>query len=309
MDIITRKQALEQGLAHFFTGKPCCRGHLEPRLVATKQCIACKRIWSQEYAARKPFDHKLRVGFRLACAHCGKEVVLAGIPKGYLDAPFCRIADSYKDRVYCGKSCQDRHFYRRADIKQRCKHRYNSDPVYRQKLLAAQAAMRKSETYKQKQSSYHRNWRSLNKESRAAYQLEWERQKRSNDLNHRLKSCLRHRVQQAVKHGYKSASTLELIGCSIDQLRDHLEAQFLPGMSWANWTHDGWHIDHIRPCATFDLTDPVEQRRCFHYTNLQPLWAADNCAKRDSLDWRPKRYCTTDEPQGALITLIPLAAS
>ena len=50
-------------------------------------------------------------------------------------------------------------------------------------------------------------------------------------------------------------------------------------MTWDNWQHDGWHIDHIRPCASFDLADLEQQRQCFHYTNLQPLWAADNIRK------------------------------
>jgi len=58
----------------------------------------------------------------------------------------------------------------------------------------------------------------------------------------------------------------------------HLESLFLPGMSWEN--RHLWHIDHVLPCAAFDLTNPKEQRRCFHYTNLQPLWALDNIKKR-----------------------------
>jgi hypothetical protein len=76
----------------------------------------------------------------------------------------------------------------------------------------------------------------------------------------------------------KSASTLELLGCSLDQLRVHLESQFCHGMTWEN--HGPvWHIDHIRPCASFDLLDPVQQRACFHYTNLQPLLALENWKK------------------------------
>jgi len=288
MDIITRKQALEQGLAHYFTGKPCCRGHLEPRLVNTKQCLACKRIWSQERSCGKTVQHQLRPNFRLACAQCNEEIVLPGSLKGYQGAPFCLIAHSYLERLYCGKSCEDKHYRNRSDANGRSRARYHADADYREKLLKRQAADRQSIAYKQKQSSYYRNWRKLNKEARCSYKAGWQREKRSTDLNYRLKSCLRHRVQQAVKHGYKSASTLELIGCTIEELRSHLEAQFLPGMTWDNWTHDGWHVDHIVPCATFDLTDPAEQRRCFHYTNLQPLWAADNCAKRDNLDWQPK---------------------
>jgi hypothetical protein len=50
-------------------------------------------------------------------------------------------------------------------------------------------------------------------------------------------------------------------------------------MTWENWALDGWHIDHIRPCCSFDLTDPEQQKKCFHYSNLQPLWAEENWSK------------------------------
>ena len=75
----------------------------------------------------------------------------------------------------------------------------------------------------------------------------------------------------------ESRTTLELIGCTPSELRLHLERQLLPGMTWQN--HGQWHIDHIIPCAQFDLTDPEARRRCFHFSNLQPLWAAENIRK------------------------------
>jgi len=61
------------------------------------------------------------------------------------------------------------------------------------------------------------------------------------------------------------------------ELRLHLERQFKDGISWDNYGE--WHIDHIRPCAKFDLSKPEEQRACFHYTNLQPLWEKENVSK------------------------------
>jgi DNA/RNA endonuclease G (NUC1) len=67
-------------------------------------------------------------------------------------------------------------------------------------------------------------------------------------------------------------------------LKAHLEAKFLPGMTWDNYGVHGWHIDHIIPCAAFDLSKETEQRKCFHFTNLQPLWAKDNLRKSDSLE-------------------------
>lgn len=70
---------------------------------------------------------------------------------------------------------------------------------------------------------------------------------------------------------------MQMIGCTPIFLRDHLEKQFLPGMSWANYGQ--WHVDHIRPCASFDLRLHFNRMRCFHWTNLQPLWGQDNFAK------------------------------
>lgn len=101
------------------------------------------------------------------------------------------------------------------------------------------------------------------------------------DINFRLRLYLRNRIKSALKRVKKSKRTEQLVGCTIDQLRSHIESQFKPGMEWANHSQNGWHIDHIRPCASFNLCDPQQQERCFHYTNLQPLWGEENRRKRD----------------------------
>jgi len=81
------------------------------------------------------------------------------------------------------------------------------------------------------------------------------------------------------KNFKKDKSPIELIGCSISDLKFYLESQFKDGMSWENHGIKGWHIDHIKPCSSFDLTDIEQQKQCFHYTNLQPLWWKDNLLK------------------------------
>lgn len=83
--------------------------------------------------------------------------------------------------------------------------------------------------------------------------------------------------------GIKKCKTIDLLGTDIISLRKHLESKFKEGMSWDNHGLYGWHIDHILPCASFDLTKEEDQRRCFHYTNLQPLWAEDNLKKSDKI--------------------------
>ncbi len=92
-------------------------------------------------------------------------------------------------------------------------------------------------------------------------------------LRRKLRSVLRNKSPKALD------SYNELIGCSISDLKSHLESNFMEGMSWGNYGLGGWHIDHILPCVVYDLNDPEEQMKCFHYTNLQPLWAKTNFDK------------------------------
>lgn len=109
---------------------------------------------------------------------------------------------------------------------------------------------------------------------------------RLTNINFRLASSLRGRIWSVLKGNKKSASTEILLGCSVDFLRKHLESQFTYGMSWDNYGtgKNGkgmkeWHVDHIIPCCNFDLSKSEEQRKCFHYSNLQPLWAKKNLEK------------------------------
>lgn len=110
--------------------------------------------------------------------------------------------------------------------------------------------------------------------------------KMKTDVNFKLAVNIRGRIIMALKKetAKKSRPSEQLIGCSFPELRAYLESKFLTGMTWKNHGIRGWHIDHIVPCASFDLTDPEQQRKCFHYSNLQPLWAADNLSKNKSLD-------------------------
>jgi len=102
------------------------------------------------------------------------------------------------------------------------------------------------------------------------------------NLNFRLLNILRSRIYLALKEKHKSLSTIKLIGCSVKKLRKYLEKQFKRGMTWGNYGLYSWHIDHIKPCASFDLSKVNEQQKCFNYKNLQPLWAKENLSKGKS---------------------------
>jgi Prasinovirus endonuclease VII len=106
---------------------------------------------------------------------------------------------------------------------------------------------------------------------------EWTSKQRLENVNFRLGHYIRTRIWWALKKNHKVEATASLLGCSIEHLKLWLTFYFQPGMSWSNYGQ--WHIDHIKPCARFDLSDPVQQKECFHYTNLQPLWAKDNLSK------------------------------
>jgi len=95
----------------------------------------------------------------------------------------------------------------------------------------------------------------------------------------RIMQNTRIRIVKAMKDSKKANTTIDLLGCTPNELREYLESKFTEGMTLDNHGKEGWHIDHIRPCASFDLSDPKQQEECFHYTNLQPLWAKDNYAK------------------------------
>lgn len=100
-----------------------------------------------------------------------------------------------------------------------------------------------------------------------------------NDKEFKLMKTLRSRLYKAIKskNAIKSNRTLELTGCTISYLMGYLEAKFTEVMTWKN--HGLWHIDHIKPCTSFNLLIEDEDHKCFHYSNLQPLWAKDNLSK------------------------------
>ena len=115
------------------------------------------------------------------------------------------------------------------------------------------------------------------------YWRDLERTKRKTDVNFRLRQNLRARIGHAIKRGAKVGSAVGDLGCTISELKQYLESKWQPGMTWDNWSTHGWHIDHITPLASFDLTDPEQLRTACNYTNLQPLWAEDNLSKGDRI--------------------------
>ena len=103
------------------------------------------------------------------------------------------------------------------------------------------------------------------------------------DINYRFMWLLRSRVMIGLKLqlANKAYKTIELLGCSTKEARKHIEKQFARWMTWEN--HGLWEIDHIIPISSFNLSDPEQQKKAFHYTNLQPLIKQENRNKSNRI--------------------------
>ena len=155
------------------------------------------------------------------------------------------------------------------------KKRYEADPL----------------KFSKRSLEYYNNLTSEKREARLLYSSRYNIDNRehineliriSNQQPHnKIAKNLRIRIYRVLKNQNttKNKKTEELTGCTFEELRDHLSKQFKIGMTWNNYGAKGWTIDHIKPCASFNLTLEEEQRKCFHYTNLQPLWAKENLIK------------------------------
>jgi hypothetical protein len=131
-----------------------------------------------------------------------------------------------------------------------------------------------NDKYKDSKALYDVQYRKKHKEKIAEYKKNWDKNQMKNNILYRIKKNLRRRVHHALKGNNKSKSTMKLIGCTPEFFKNYIESLFIEGMTWDNYGE--WHIDHIIPCFTFDLTIPEEQNKCFNYSNQRPLWKTDN---------------------------------
>ena len=167
----------------------------------------------------------------------------------------------------------------------------SSRAYYRHRVARLEVARAAYKANPSRRRASNLRWRLANPDKVNAAVTRWKkahrveqnlkiRLRRQQDPDFRIRGNLSSRLAIAVRRGGgKAASTAALVGCCLTDLKSHLESLFQPGMSWDNYGRKGWHVDHVRPCASFDMTDREQQKACFHFSNLQPLWAKDNYHK------------------------------
>ena len=167
--------------------------------------------------------------------------------------------------------------YQEKNSKEISRKRKNERAMHGDEIRAKEKISRDRniESHRASSRNYYHNNKDQVREKRRL--REKERYKTDPDFKFRKDS--RRRILNALKkqNTFKNGSTVSLLGCSILEARQHIEKSFTDGMSWDN--HGEWEVDHILPCASFDLTDLEQQKKCFHYTNLQALWKMDNKLK------------------------------
>lgn len=191
--------------------------------------------------------------------------------------------DSKDGKATICKECrkvQDKAYYQKnRELKIAYAKQWEKDNPEKRREIARRHYLKNQEYYQKKDQE----WFQKNKARLRPIRAKYQRERKKKDPHYKLAFTVREKTWHAITKDWKSSSSLELLGCSIEELKVHIESLFQTGMTWDNWSHDGWHLDHIIPIASFDLSKEEEQRKCFHYTNLQPLWAEDNLSKQDKV--------------------------
>lgn len=249
-----------------------------------------------------------------ACSDCGNQKPLNNFHHHCSTRdrlyPYCKVCASSRNSAYRAANKDrlrqsDKAYRERNREALRVRRKANATPEKREKARLRKLAWREKNREKVrkqmaawKQANASRfnekvqTYRDGRKEKMAVYLSEYRRrpevkrrlaerarQRRRDDPTLRLTIYMRVAIRRGVLPGAKSRRTFDLLGYTAEELRAHLEAQFRPGMNWDNYGE--WHIDHIRPLASFsfDVPEHPDFRTAWALSNLQPLWAAENLSK------------------------------
>lgn len=236
----------------------------------TLTCRYCNEIKTLTPSNFK-VEKRTKLGFDSVCKSCRKEETrlrrISNIDQVRKKEAEYRKSDKYKEYQ---KKYWD---VNKNVLNDKAAQRYQSN---KQPYLERSKKQRESNPEKYKQ--YQIEYRTKNKTKLNQYIVN----KLHTDINFKLKHTLRSKLRKLVLNENKTNSALLYLGCTVDFFRGYLEAKFKDGMSWANYG-ELWHIDHILPCRSFNMTLEEDRRKCFHYSNMQPLLAIDNLQKLDKL--------------------------
>lgn len=239
---------------------------MEPINLINKTCTKCYIEKSLDCF----YKHiKSKDGFRSYCKDCSKKYNKQN--RSWLYEKEKQYWAKNPDKA---KEKNEKHYKKRLLT---IKEQYKNDPEFRSKKLLQQkkSLLKYSDKYKESKKLYRKNNRSKIRD--------YERKKTKEDINFRLSKILRARIKDVLRNNKKLGSSVKDLGCTLGELKKYLELKFQPGMTWDNQGYYGWHIDHIKPLSSFDLTKREDFLKACHYTNLQPLWAKDNFKKSDKI--------------------------
>lgn len=223
-----------------------------------KVCIICKLELPDENFSK---DKSRKDGLNPRCKNCKSEV----------DA---RYRESNKQQI---KEQQKTYYENNSQrIKERASQWYHNNPDVH-KLRMHQYFQDNKDNIKRKQSE----WNKKNKQKMQEYINDYIKNKYDTDIKYRIKSILSARLRACVSKKY--ASTLEFLGCSIPDFREWIEYQFDENMSWENYGMY-WHFDHVKPCASYDLSIEKNVQECFNWKNIRPCEAKMNMSKNSKID-------------------------
>ena len=311
--IISRSEALEKNLKYYYTGKPCIRNHLKKRHTNTGHCVDCmdmhrktvlkkKREKNKGNLAKiiKKFENKRK--YDLENWDQKRKKIRQEEQKNNKNLEIISYEEAIQKNLkyyFTGKPCRKGHIAQRIARDKDCleclrarSKRYHKEGRYNEWIKN----YRESDEYKKKRQITLKKYAQSEKgklsnsiaaakfratEKYKKYRSKYEKDRRITDPIFKIKRNLRTIIYQYVKRtkGVKGERTIELTGCSLNELKNHLQKKFKDDMTWKNYGE--WHIDHIKPASSFDLTKLEEQKKAFHYTNLQPLWAEENLKKSD----------------------------
>jgi hypothetical protein len=151
--------------------------------------------------------------------------------------------------------------------------------------------IQKQEYYKNNKESvdsYRKQWRKDNSEYMREWNRNYAREQRANNPQYVIRHRLTNRIKEFLNGDFKSKSTEQILGCSYQEFYNYIESKFTENMTWRLFLEGKIHLDHIRPCCSFDLTKQEELEICFHFSNYQPLWETENKQKL-SMDLRMRK--------------------